>query len=157
MPCTRRGSGTTSPTATTRPRRGRTSPAPRRRGDPAPGGARGPASTILKGTMSAATAEAFLDLGANLAPVPPPAGVVDALRAAAGRPDPGYRRLRAALAGRLGVAPEDVVPGNGSIELIYLACRVLCPAGGTVAVLTPTFEEYEQAASFVGARIVRFG
>ena len=53
------------------------------------------------------------------------------------------------MAGYLGVFPDEVVPGNGSIECIYWLARVLDPA--RVLIVEPTFSEYRQACVSAGA------
>lgn len=58
-------------------------------------------------------------------------------------PDPAAGRLRAAVARRLAVAPEQLVFGNGSDELISLIC---CALPGPVLYPTPTFVYYRLAA-----------
>ena len=61
---------------------------------------------------------------------------------------PQCRALRAALAARYGLAPEQVLCGNGAADLIFriAAClkprRALAPA--------PTFSEYERAVRAFG-------
>ncbi len=47
--------------------------------------------------------------------------------------------------------PECVLPGNGSVELIYLVPRAL--RLGHVAVLSPSFYEYVRAARLAGAQV----
>ncbi len=49
------------------------------------------------------------------------------------------------------IGPGQVIPGNGSTELIYLLPRALRPK--TVLVHDPTFSEYERAARLSGARV----
>ncbi len=97
-----------------------------------------------------------LDLSQNLAPLPPPREVQEAMAACDYRlyPEPTYRRLRQALAEGHGLGPEWVLPGNGASELIFLACRAFLSPGDRVLVLTPTFGEYERAASLCGAQVV---
>ncbi len=54
---------------------------------------------------------------------------------------------------RFGLRPECVLPGNGSIETIYLALGRL--GLRRVAVVSPTFCEYERALSLAGAAVTR--
>jgi threonine-phosphate decarboxylase len=58
-------------------------------------------------------------------------------------PDHEAKRLRKRLAQYHGIAPETILCGNGSTELIYLITRVLKPQ--KVLISAPTFSEYERA------------
>lgn len=65
------------------------------------------------------------------------------LEAAFRYPDPTYGRLKEALAQRHGIRPENILPANGSTELLYLIARN-CGAKKTL-ILAPAFSEYEAA------------
>jgi len=52
-----------------------------------------------------------------------------------------------------GISPSNFLAGNGSTELIYLTPRVL--GFKRVAVMAPSFHDYERASLLVGAKIVR--
>lgn len=67
-------------------------------------------------------------------------------------PDPEAVALREAIAASHGVAPDAILPGNGSAELIGLIAR-LRPMG-RVLVPVPTFTEYAWAAEQAGAVVV---
>ncbi len=97
--------------------------------------------------------EGVLDLSANVAPVPPPRRVMEALRRCSpfAYPDPSYRRLREALGRMVRVGDDYVLPGNGATELIHLICRAFLSPERRVVVLGPTFGEYEWAARLAGA------
>nr|MDQ3369734.1 aminotransferase class I/II-fold pyridoxal phosphate-dependent enzyme [Myxococcota bacterium] len=88
-------------------------------------------------------------LDANELPFALPAELRTRLAAALGEvaleryPDPAARRLRTVLAGRLGVAPEQLVFGNGSDELIALLCAAFA---GPVLYPVPSFVYYKLAA-----------
>lgn len=58
-------------------------------------------------------------------------------------PDPTYARLRAVLALRHGVLPENILPSNGSTELIYLIARRF--RAQKALIFAPAFSEYEAA------------
>ena len=94
-----------------------------------------------------------MDFSVNINPLGPPPGVREAL----GRlnisayPDPESLELREALSGITGVPPQQIVVGNGSTELIHLLAHVYLKAGDAVAILAPTFGEYEAAAKLVEA------
>jgi histidinol dehydrogenase len=68
--------------------------------------------------------------------------------------DLAYVRLRAALAERLGVAAERIVPGAGADELIRLVTTQAVGAGDGVLVPTPTFAMFAVEARLAGARVV---
>ncbi|PTX64304.1 L-threonine O-3-phosphate decarboxylase [Melghirimyces profundicolus] len=106
-------------------------------------------------------AGSFLDFSANINPLGPPTGVLDILRriwndpecsTLSRYPDPAARSLRSALAGRLGVDPEQVLIGNGGAELIDLLHSAARPR--RVGVIHPSFAEYEAAARKRGQEIV---
>lgn len=60
-------------------------------------------------------------------------------------PDAESPSLRAAIAGRLGVAIEEVVVGNGSNELLELLVRTFCAGGEHVVFGEPAFVVYRLA------------
>jgi len=66
-------------------------------------------------------------------------------------PDGGAAPLRAALAERHGVAPEQVVPGNGADELIRLCGAAALDAGDAAVFGWPSFPSYVSAAAVHGA------
>ena len=68
-------------------------------------------------------------------------------------PDSTCGSLRARLAKTLKVAPESLVFGNGSDELIVLALRAFVDPGDHVVVASPTFLIYEQQARACGAAL----
>lgn len=65
------------------------------------------------------------------------------LEAAFVYPDPTYARLREALALRHGARPENILPSNGSTELLYLIARSC--RGRKAFICAPAFSEYEAA------------
>lgn len=68
-------------------------------------------------------------------------------------PDANCTELRARLAKKLRVAPESVIVGNGSDELIVLALRAFVDPGDAVVVAQPTFLIYELQAKACGASV----
>jgi threonine-phosphate decarboxylase len=54
---------------------------------------------------------------------------------------------------KFGILPENIVPGNGSTELIYLIPRAL--GLKRVAILTPSYHDYERASILAGANIFK--
>ena len=69
-------------------------------------------------------------------------------------PDDAAVALREALAGRYGVDAEQVLPGNGSVELCRMALAATCDPGDEVVFAWPSFEAYPILAQQVGATIV---
>jgi histidinol-phosphate aminotransferase len=68
-------------------------------------------------------------------------------------PDRECLELRVALAESLGVSPDQVLPGNGASELIWLTALAFIRPNDRVLVLGPTFGEYARAAAIMGARV----
>lgn len=97
----------------------------------------------------------FLDFSANINPLGIPAALQAMLVHQIGRlrdyPDPEYKALRQALSGYTGLPAENILPGNGAAEIIYLLFQVLKPAG--VLIPVPTFAEYEKSALCAGATV----
>jgi histidinol-phosphate aminotransferase len=102
------------------------------------------------GTGPAGDGQPLLDLSENLSPIPSGAlrtGAQAADRATA----PG--RLRDALATAACVRPDQVLPANGSLELIHRLCRSEVRPGDRVVLFAPTFGELGRAASTAGASV----
>jgi len=100
---------------------------------------------------------AKLDFNESPADLPAPAKAA-ALAALGARrfalyPEFGALRLRAALAASAGIAPEQVVPSNGSGEAILGALSVFAGCGGSLLLAPPVFSLYFQMAAIVGARV----
>ncbi|MFN8507359.1 MAG: histidinol-phosphate transaminase [Dehalococcoidia bacterium] len=99
-----------------------------------------------------------IDLSASLNPYGPHPAVVEAARTAAfdRYPDPRAMPLRRAYAARFGCSPAEVLAGNGSSELIFLAIAALAgeTPGAGVLIAGPTFGEYAPAAAAIGARVI---
>ena len=68
-------------------------------------------------------------------------------------PDGGCFYLKKALAGGLGVRPENIIVGNGSDEIIILALRAFLKRGEEIIIAKPTFLIYELASRIAGAKI----
>jgi histidinol-phosphate aminotransferase len=88
---------------------------------------------------------------------PLPAAVAAFEAAAAGLnryPDGGGVRLREALAERHGVAPAQVVLGNGADELIRLCAVATLDAGDRAVFPWPSFPSYPVSAASTGAEPV---
>ena len=93
-----------------------------------------------------------LDFSANVNPLGTPPEVVRAVAESAAclaaYPDPYCGALRAKLAAVHGVAPEEIVCGNGAAELIFQFTAALRPQSALLPV--PSFSEYAAALDAVG-------
>jgi histidinol-phosphate aminotransferase len=98
----------------------------------------------------------LLDFSANVNPFGPSPLIWDAMRTVdvARHPDPRAASLRAALAEMEGVELDQLLVGNGSIELIYHLTTAYLRPGDPVLIVEPTFGEYAIAAAIMGAQIV---
>ncbi len=108
----------------------------------------------LARTLGVELAE-LLDFSANINPLGFPPGlafaVQEAMREIVHYPDRRSLKLRAALAAHHRLTPEEILVGNGSTELIYLAARALRPRRGLI--VTPAFSEYEHALDLAGVPV----
>lgn len=97
--------------------------------------------------------EEILDFSASINFLGPPPAAISAVRTAAGEvahyPEEDPARLTVAVAIHLGVFPDEVALGNGSIEIIYWLAAVLRPR--RVLIVEPTFTEYRRACEAAGA------
>jgi histidinol-phosphate aminotransferase len=96
-------------------------------------------------------------LNTNENPYPPSPKVLAAVKAAVdGRlrlyPNPTAETLRGKLAKLHGCAPENIIVGNGSDELLALATRAFVEPGGTVQFFVPSYSLYPVLAAIHGAR-----
>ncbi|MEB3229347.1 MAG: aminotransferase class I/II-fold pyridoxal phosphate-dependent enzyme, partial [Synechocystis sp.] len=98
----------------------------------------------------------LLDFSASINPLGPPPVVLTAIEAAftglSHYPDPDYRHLRQAIAAYHDLAPDWVLPGNGSAELLTLAGRTFGALEYTNLV-TPAFGDYGRSWHGSGARL----
>lgn len=99
-----------------------------------------------------------LKLASNEAPFGPlpsaAAAIIDATDDANRYPDADAVALRAALADHLGVDPDQLLVGNGSVELCRLAFAAVCDPGDEAVYGWPSFEAYPILAQQVGATSV---
>ena len=97
----------------------------------------------------------ILDFSANINPYGPSKAVLQALAQSLADvrhyPDPDCGLLRQSVAGHLGVPVDQVLPGNGASELIYLLARVL--AWRRALIIQPTFSEYAAAVLAAGGQV----
>ena len=96
----------------------------------------------------------FIKLNTNECPYQPPDKVVDATREAAKDlnryPDPECTQLRAALAKREGLKPEQVFCGNGSDEILAFAFQAFFDPDREVVFPEVTYSFYPVYADFFG-------
>lgn len=99
--------------------------------------------------------EAVLDFSVNSNPFGPSPRVRRALAEIPldCYPDREAIALRRALAERLDVAPEQLVVGNGTSELLWLAAFAFLRKNDRVLIIGPTFGEYARVAALMGARV----
>ncbi len=94
----------------------------------------------------------ILDFSANINPWTSSLGIEEIVRVNLKDiyhyPDPQYAELIKQISQYLGVDRENILAGNGSTELIYLAARALLPRRALI--FAPTFFEYERALKTCG-------
>ncbi|MCK8825513.1 threonine-phosphate decarboxylase CobD [Fuchsiella alkaliacetigena] len=102
--------------------------------------------------------EQVIDFSANINFLGPPAVteeiIKDNLQEIINYPQPDAKELATQLAVTSKVKPEQVIVGNGAVEIIYLITKVLAPQ--LALVLAPTFSEYEAALESVDSQIELF-
>jgi len=98
----------------------------------------------------------IVKLASNENPLGPSPAAMERLATALGSmhlyPDGACHDLRHAVATKLGVAPDMLVFGNGSDEIIHLLGLTFLEPGDEVVTGEPTFVLYEAAATLAGAR-----
>lgn len=98
----------------------------------------------------------LIDFSSNINPYGPPQGVLESVKNAIVNineyPEQEAETLVEAIAARSGLGSDNIVIGNGSIELIYQIPQVLKPKKALLPV--PSFTEYELSSVRAGARIV---
>ncbi|MGO4257627.1 histidinol-phosphate transaminase [Marmoricola sp. RAF53] len=98
-------------------------------------------------------------LSSNENPYPPLPGVLEEVARAVAvmnrYPDMGCTDLYAALADRLGVRPEQLAAGTGSVAVLYHLLQAYCDPGDEVVYAWRSFEAYPIAVSVVGATSVQ--
>jgi histidinol-phosphate aminotransferase len=70
-------------------------------------------------------------------------------------PDPVSRRLREVAAALYGVAPDQVLAGNGSDDCLTILYRAFLASGDEVRVPWPTYGLYDTLTTLQGARLTR--
>lgn len=97
----------------------------------------------------------IIDFSASINPLGLPFQIKQAVSANFKRilhyPDPEAKGLTRKIAEYWKIETENILVGNGSVELIYLI--VSCFRPGTTLIPVPTFSEYERAARMVKSEI----
>lgn len=68
-------------------------------------------------------------------------------------PDANCTALRAAIAARTGVAPEGIVVGNGSEDILQMLCQAFLSQGDRVLTQRPAFGLHEIYPRMMGAQV----
>lgn len=101
------------------------------------------------------TKRTILDFSANINPLGLPFAAKKAIISGWDKvlhyPDPDARKATAAVSRYWGIPEENILVGNGSIELIYLITQAKRPK--RAAIVVPTFSEYERACRLVKSRL----
>lgn len=97
-----------------------------------------------------------LDFSTNVNPFGPSPAVVEAIRRVplGEYPDRDCTLLRRAISRKFCVAPDRILCGNGSGELLHLIALAFLRPGDSALVLEPTYGEYRRTALLTGARVV---
>jgi histidinol-phosphate aminotransferase len=98
-----------------------------------------------------------LDFSVCTNPFMPPEEIKELLLGdfAVGRyPDSETTELRQKIADRLKIAPDNIIAGSGTTELIRLIALAYFNRGDKILILEPTYGEYGLAGQIVGANVV---
>lgn len=100
-------------------------------------------------------------LSSNENPYSPLATVLEVIAETAGSinryPDMAVRELTAAIASAVGVAPENVATGTGSVAVLSHIISATCDAGDEVVYAWRSFEAYPIVVALAGAESVPVG
>lgn len=98
---------------------------------------------------------ALLDFSANINPMGLPAKIKNRLygnfQSILHYPDVAAERITDKIAEYWQIKKQNVLVGNGSVDLIYLLLHAFQPKG--VLIPSPAFSEYERAARCVGSKV----
>ncbi len=106
--------------------------------------------------VSGKSIDELLDFSVNLNPLGPPGLkkiLANTYKSINDYPDNRYPDFKKAAAEYLDVSPENIVPGNGSSELIRLFAETVIEPGDKVIIPSPTFGEYEFQCRLFGAKV----
>ncbi|OPJ55974.1 pyridoxal phosphate-dependent aminotransferase [Alkalithermobacter paradoxus] len=96
----------------------------------------------------------IIDFSSNINPYIPKnidKYILDSIRNCKNYPDVEYISLRKDIGNYLNINYEYIIPGNGATEIIYLIMKAL---NGPLAIINPTFSEYERSAKLNNIEIV---
>ncbi|MFC1479379.1 threonine-phosphate decarboxylase CobD [Planctomycetota bacterium] len=97
----------------------------------------------------------IIDFSANINPLGFPAEVKKVLKSSFDRllhyPDPHAGRMTKSIAQYWNIGKDNILAGNGSVELIYLVMQAFMPK--TVCIPVPSFSDYERAARLVKSSV----
>lgn len=79
--------------------------------------------------------------------------VMEALKRVGQYPDNRYIDFKNTAAKFVDCSPDNIIPGNGSSEIIRLIAETTIEKNDIVLIPSPTFSEYEQQCSIFGANI----
>lgn len=100
---------------------------------------------------------AILDFSASINPAGPPEWLRSVISASVSSlvhyPDPFAEGLVEAVAKKYGCAPENVLVGNGSTELLFLLPRAVAARRAVIPV--PAYVDYENASAASGIEVVK--
>jgi histidinol-phosphate aminotransferase len=101
--------------------------------------------------------EDVLDFSVSTNPFGPPPGTKEALSQASidRYPDSEATELGQSLARKLSIAPDTLLIGSGSTELIRLVATAYWGSDDLVIIPQPTYSEYEIACFLVGAQVLK--
>ncbi len=99
----------------------------------------------------------WIKLNTNENPYPPSPSVIEAIQQAATTrlnlyPDPLSTKFREAVAPLFHVAPDWVLPGNGSDEVLMMILKTFVDAGQTISFPYPSYILYGTLAEIQGAK-----
>jgi L-threonine-O-3-phosphate decarboxylase len=111
---------------------------------------------VWAASIAGCPADRILDFSASINPLGPPHSAIAAIQAhltsLRDYPDPEYHQLRSALGEFHQLSPDQILPGNGSAELLTWASRELAALSKTY-LLTPAFRDYLRALKTFDARV----
>ena len=111
--------------------------------------------------------EEIVNLSSNENPYPPPERLIkkitDELGITNRYPDPSYKELKQSISEYVGLPTENVAVGNGSSDLIELACKIILGPLDRVVMPIPTYALYmltsmiwETGITYVGTEEAAF-
>ncbi|MDJ0715170.1 MAG: threonine-phosphate decarboxylase CobD [Prochloraceae cyanobacterium] len=109
-------------------------------------------------SVAGCQASLIVDFSASINPLGPPKSAIEAISRSLSElssyPDPNYSRLRFSLARWHQLAPEWILPGNGSAELLTWAAWELSQCE-TTYLITPAFGDYWRALSAFNGKVYK--